>query len=90
MPYALQRVSQEMRRRIAAQVIKARSLRNPNDPIICDLLVPPDMAKVMWVYGAVWATVLTHQVGACVQNDERLCSADGRKILAVRSRLCRL
>eukprot|EP00752_Nemacystus_decipiens_P008745 g7806.t1 len=35
----------EIRRRIAGQVQAVRRERRPNDPLICELLVPPDLAE---------------------------------------------
>eukprot|EP00903_Cladosiphon_okamuranus_P006860 g6681.t1 len=35
----------DIRRRIAGQVQAVRRVRRPNDPLICELLVPPDLAK---------------------------------------------
>lgn len=36
----------EIRRKIADQVHSARRAKRPNDPLIYDLLVPPDLAEV--------------------------------------------
>ncbi|CAM9242417.1 unnamed protein product [Pylaiella littoralis] len=45
MEIAAEETGQEIRRRIAQEVQEARRARRPNDPLICELLVPPDLAN---------------------------------------------